>query len=351
MAVQIAVKAASPCKHEIMSSQKGIKRARTNQPQNGDQPPGINQLLLVSPELQGRCGKRYCDETELIPLLLSNGFVRRVRTIVVAVHPLGGANFSITLDAALPTVGEAKSEIARVQGTKDHLQELYKLAMRADGRAVREDDAEPEPLEDEKQVLTHGEILTMAVKEDALGQWHTFPAGYVTVSEVGAVATGKYNTVAMTRRRTQNWKPEDALVTSGIELTEGRHYWEVESLSGWMYVGVTRPNLDPAGDYTSRDCTDGWFMSTANGSLYGNGKHRGDMWHYRSTLGDRFGVLLDINDGSILFFKNGVQLQHGPGYAAGSVTGPVVHALQFRNDREFSARLLGDAAWPAGHVQ
>jgi hypothetical protein len=73
-------------------------------------------------------------------------------------------------------------------------------------------------------------------------------------------------------------------VTTGVELTEGRHYWEVElplEDVGGIYIGVTRPNL--------------------------------------------VGVLLDLNNGSLLFFKNGVQ--HGPGYAAGSVTGPVVAAV------------------------
>jgi hypothetical protein len=37
-------------------------------------------------------------------------------------------------------------------------------------------------------------------------------------------------------------------------------------------------------------------------------------------------VLLDLGGGSVRFFRNGAQ--HGPGYAAGSVTGPVVAAVQ-----------------------
>jgi hypothetical protein len=45
--------------------------------------------------------------------------------------------------------------------------------------------------------------------------------------------------------------------------------------------------------------------------------------------GDRVGVLLDLDDGSLRFFKNGVQ--HGPGYPARSVTGPVVHAAHMMN--------------------
>ena len=57
----------------------------------------------------------------------------------------------------------------------------------------------------------------------------------------------------------------------------------------------------------------------------------------------RVGVLLDLGDGSLRFFRNGAQ--HGPGYAAGSVTGPVVAAVQMccHND---SVRLLPNAQQP-----
>ena len=73
------------------------------------------------------------------------------------------------------------------------------------------------------------------------------------------------------------------------------------------------------------------------------------------------GVLLDLDDGSLLFFKNGAK--HGPGYPAGSVTGPVAAAVQMRyieqprtvqmryieGPNAHAVRLLHDAAWPAGH--
>jgi hypothetical protein len=63
--------------------------------------------------------------------------------------------------------------------------------------------------------------------------------------------------------------------------------------------------------------------------------------------GDRVGVLLDLNNGSLLFFKNGVQ--HGPGYPAGSVTGPVVAAASMRDSDQ--AFRIHAAAFPAGHAQ
>ena len=59
------------------------------------------------------------------------------------------------------------------------------------------------------------------------------------------------------------------------------------------------------------------------------------------------GFLLDLDDGSLRFFKNGVE--HGPGYPAGSVTGPVaLAACMFVEDN--ATRLLPGAAWPAGHA-
>jgi hypothetical protein len=56
------------------------------------------------------------------------------------------------------------------------------------------------------------------------------------------------------------------------------------------------------------------------------------------------GVLLDLDSGSLRFFKNGVQ--QGLGYAAGSLVGPVVAAVQM-DHKDTSVRLLPDAEAPA----
>jgi hypothetical protein len=80
-----------------------------------------------------------------------------VRTIKIEVRPLGGDSFKVTLDASKPTVFEAKAGIARSQGTAESRQELYRVAERPDRLAVREDDAEPELLEDESLVLRDGD--------------------------------------------------------------------------------------------------------------------------------------------------------------------------------------------------
>ena len=50
--------------------------------------------------------------------------------------------------------------------------------------------------------------------------WRTIAEGRVALSEDGAVAT----------QITED-EDEHSLTTTGVELTEGKHYWEVELLS------------------------------------------------------------------------------------------------------------------------
>jgi hypothetical protein len=124
------------------------------------------------------------------------------------------------------------------------------------------------------------------------------------------------------------------------------HYWEVELLSkevNGIFIGISRPNLDPAGAYYHWECTNAWFVNAGNGTLYGNGK-AGDDPAGGYKQGDRVGMLLDLDNGSLRFFKNG--MQHGPGYAAGSVTGPVVAAVHMHSN-DTSVRLLPNAEAPA----
>jgi hypothetical protein len=60
----------------------------------------------------------------------------------------------------------------------------------------------------------------MSVKELPPFVWRTFAEGRVALSGEGAVATQISEVGAY------------SLTTTGVELTEGRHYWEAELLSG-----------------------------------------------------------------------------------------------------------------------
>jgi hypothetical protein len=138
------------------------------------------------------------------------------------------------------------------------------------------------------------------------------------------------------------------LTTTNTKFTEGKHYWEVELLSENViniHIGISRPNLDPGEEYRDSFSTDGWFIRPYDGGLCGNGKFGVDFaGSYKQ--GDRVGVLLDLGNGSLRFFKNGVQ--HGPGYPAGSVAGPVVAAVQML-PRDASVRLLPNAEAPVSN--
>jgi hypothetical protein len=65
----------------------------------------------------------------------------------------------------------------------------------------------------------------MAVKEMPPLVWRTYAEDRVALSEEGAVATQ-----IREAENVDNW--EVSLTTTGLELTEGKHYWEVELLSG-----------------------------------------------------------------------------------------------------------------------
>jgi hypothetical protein len=71
--------------------------------------------MLLKTELQTWFGKKYCDEAELLPMIIAHSAVRRVRTIEVEVQPLGGDIFEMKLDdAALQAtlVRKTKTEVA-----------------------------------------------------------------------------------------------------------------------------------------------------------------------------------------------------------------------------------------------
>jgi hypothetical protein len=177
-------------------------------------------------------------------------------------------------------------------------------------------------------------LILEILPQEPLLLWQTFAEDCVLPSEGGAVAMQTLNS-------------KFSLTTTGTELSESNHYWEVELVSefvGNIFIGISKPNLDPTGDYWGqRECTDGWFMRAFNGGLYGNGKCN-DNRAGGYKQGDSVGMLLDLGNGSLRFFKNGVQ--HGPGYPAGGVTGPVVAAVQMY-DKDASVRLLPNAEAPA----
>lgn len=124
-------------------------------------------------------------------------------------------------------------------------------------------------------------------------------------------------------------------LASGAEkMGTGVHEWEVEMTAGatanksiTMYVGVVRDGLDvEKGNHFKQG--NGWFLRPDDGSLYGAGLDLGSGGQGQGafTCGDRVGVRLDLGDGTLQFFKNGIAF--GAGFSAGTIAGEVVMAVE-----------------------
>eukprot|EP00931_Biecheleriopsis_adriatica_P100093 TRINITY_DN7511_c0_g1_i1.p1 TRINITY_DN7511_c0_g1~~TRINITY_DN7511_c0_g1_i1.p1 ORF type:complete len:201 (+),score=30.72 TRINITY_DN7511_c0_g1_i1:76-678(+) len=132
--------------------------------------------------------------------------------------------------------------------------------------------------------------------------------------------------------------------TGEEELSTGVHMWEVVLNSGAvtnsnrdMKIGVAKSGCElEKGDH--HDKGKAWYLRTHDACLYGGdmdpddqedlvlgrgvGRKKGKMF----LVGDRIGVRLDCDNGSLMFFKNGEPW--GEGFPAGSVALPVVRAVE-----------------------
>ncbi|CAE7645274.1 unnamed protein product [Symbiodinium sp. CCMP2592] len=96
-------------------------------------------------------------------------------------------------------------------------------------------------------------------------------------------------------------------------LTSGVHTWEVELTSGAiqnnnrdMFIGVAAPGCDvEKGDH--HDKGKAWYLRTHDGNIYGGDIDTEDAAKKGKffVVGDRVGLRLDCNDGSLCFYKNG----------------------------------------------
>jgi hypothetical protein len=84
------------------------------------------------------------------------------------VEPIGGSDrFSIFLEAANATVGEAKAGVDRLHGLPANRQDLHRVVVLPNGAVPREDDPAPEHMSD-SQLLGDGEAVVLLVKDAPL---------------------------------------------------------------------------------------------------------------------------------------------------------------------------------------
>jgi hypothetical protein len=152
--------------------------------------------------------------------------------------------------------------------------------------------------------------------------WRWTPCAGIALSGQGLVAS-RPAIAAATKTIDYGWQ----LVTGGLPMTEGRHYWEVELTGGspFVMIGAARPGMkdhDENHNCSSNAC-DFFSVHSVDGALRGNGK----SCAYAQGMfaeGDRIGVLLDLDAGWLRFYRNSKRC--GPGFTKG-VTGPLVRAV------------------------
>ena len=145
-----------------------------------------------------------------------------------------------------------------------------------------------------------------------------------TLSEGGAVATRSVGDSIQS-------------AASTVVMRTGRHYAQFSALDGdFMFFGVIRPGWDlEGGEVVDASDADGHcFFSTLSGSSY-PGRAAWEGQHDATEQGDRIGMLLDLDQGSMTIWKNDEKL--GVMMAEG-LTGPLCWALVL-HDEGHSARI------------
>jgi len=144
-------------------------------------------------------------------------------------------------------------------------------------------------------------------------------------------------------------------------LSSGVHAWEVVINSGAIKngnrdikIGVAKDGCNvEKGDHYNRG--NAWYLRTHDACLYGGdidlddqedllvGRNVGNKKGTFFLAGDRVGVQLNCDEGSLHFFKNGEEF--GIPFAAGTIKGPVVRAVELLCNGQ-SVTLVTDVELP-----
>ena len=113
--------------------------------------------------------------------------------------------------------------------------------------------------------------------------------------------------------------------TIGGSLADGIHCWEVQDTGGQnrVMVSVCRAGVNIAIADVLHNTQNAWVMYSIDGALWGNGKSSTNAAGEFVT-GGWLGMQLDLNAGTLAFFKN--SSLHGPGHTG--VARPVKRCVE-----------------------
>ena len=114
---------------------------------------------------------------------------------------------------------------------------------------------------------------------------------------------------------------------SNQSVSSGKHYWEhtVTAIGGESSFGIARPSDTGGSHYVVGTTSTSWGLYV-NGNIYHNGVNLGAYMSGGFSNGDIIGAELDLDNGTLKFYKNGT----GYGNAFTGLTGTFLVAAEWR---------------------
>jgi hypothetical protein len=156
------------------------------------------------------------------------------------------------------------------------------------------------------------------------------PTSYGTDTGVGGTVRGNYCTLnplavkIASAVTLSNGNLDAATVTSGdicyatMGMSSGKWYWEITCISGAQMLGISK-DVFPITDWQT---TNGLAYYSANGNKYTNSS--GSAYGASFTTNDVIGLALDMDAGTLVFYKNGTS----QGTAFTGITGTYFASVQ-----------------------
>ena len=115
---------------------------------------------------------------------------------------------------------------------------------------------------------------------------------------------------------------------SNQSVSSGKHYWEhtVTAIGGESSFGIARPSDTGGSHYVVGTTSTSWGLYV-NGNIYHNGVNLGAYMSGGFSNGDIIGAELDLDNGTLEFYKNGT----GYGNAFTGLTGTFLVAAEWRS--------------------
>lgn len=243
----------------------------------------------------------------LVSFLKEKRQIIEVNWILVHVQTLGGQGFDVKLDPELNQVNRLKLAIQDRQGTQILHQQIFSLIKTGENNAVNET-----PLTDTELITTSCSVM---LQVNAKQEWDVSSP---LISTRQFTLSGDDNSIATKIHPNFDGKIDNCLMTKDV-MKKDIHRISFKVIGDTspvnvMYCGLVRDGTAWNECHAFGMSTDAWFIDTAYGALWGNGKCGHDDAG-RINENQIISMEADLDTGTLKFWVDGKR--RGPGYARG----------------------------------